>query len=116
MQILANRIFFGFDCNSRSSFWLSIDDLYPFQLPLHSSRSRSGPTASFPVTRAGPDVQAGLRAPGRWGRARELPGEDGDGGRSRRFGDEEAQAEMGGVAEGNGASDYVWKFNAKSVA
>ena len=51
------------------------------------------------------------------GRARGLPGEDGDrGAGSRRFGDEEAEAVMGGVAEGDGPSDYVWKFNAKTVA
>jgi len=34
----------------------------------------------------------------------------------RRFGDEETEAEMSGVAEGDGAFDYTWKFDAKSVA
>jgi len=32
------------------------------------------------------------------------------------FGDEETKAKMSGVAEGDGAFDYTWKFDAKSVA
>jgi len=77
-------------------------------------------------TKGGPQLQkkesrfAGAHSASRRSRWVEVASEScrlqGRCGESRRFGDEEAQAEVSTVADSDGTTDHVWKFNAKSIA